>query len=91
MGKLQTEQVPQPQILATGKHRVKLHADLAFDDAAGVTGTIWTGKPAEETTREIKNIVADEEITTSGTFSEDAFVWIERIGGLWFVTGYACD
>ena len=82
----------QPQILGGGgKHLVKLQDALDYDDATGVTGTVWTGKPATATTREVTNIVACEKITTSGTFAADSFVWVERIDGKTFVTGAPCD
>ena len=91
MGKLQTEQVPQPQILGLGGVLlVKLDADLAFNDSTGVSGVVWTGTPETVTSRTLDGIVAIPEITTSGTFAAGSFVLVQRKDGRWKVTGAPC-
>ena len=38
-------------------HQGKLNSELAYDDATGVTVTIWRGKPAVETTDTIDKVI----------------------------------
>ncbi len=74
-----------------GIHIGKLDAALDFDDATGVTFSIWTGKPASDSGINIDNVVASELLTPSGTFASGSRVKVEFIDGLPMVTGAACS
>ncbi len=77
-------------IVPKGVHIGKLDAALDFDDATGVTVSIWTGKPASDSGDNIDNVVASELLTPSGTFASGSPVKIEFIDGLWQVMGAPC-
>ncbi len=73
-------------------HFGKLGATLTYNDATGVTVTIWTGKPAAVTSpaRTVDNVVISELLMTSGELANGSAVRIQRIDGKWFVVGAPC-
>ncbi len=93
MGNDPPQHEPTPQVLGGGPvHIGKLGGTLAFDDATGVTVTIWTGKPAAVTSpaRTVDNVVISELLMTEGELANGSAVRIQRIDGKWFVVGAPC-
>ena len=79
-----------PQVLQPLPRLGKLDNDLDYDDATGVTVSIWTGKPAADTGDDVEGVIVSELLLTSGQLDADTGVKIEWINGRWYVTGAAC-
>jgi len=72
-------------------HIGKLDAALEYDDADGVTVSIWRGKPAVDSGEDIPGVVVSELFLTSGQLNQDDPVVIQWIDGRWYVTETLCE
>lgn len=68
----------------------KLDAQLDYDDATGVTVSIWTGKPASDSGDNVGGVIISELLMTSGHFDSGTAVRVEWIDERWYVTGAPC-
>lgn len=68
----------------------KLDSALVYNDATGVTVSIWTEKPASDTTRDLKLVIVSELLLTTGSLASGDGVRVKRIDNRWVVVGAAC-
>lgn len=91
MGKRVVTHTP-PQILSQRfVHWGKLDADLAYDNADGVTVSIWKGKPAADSGEDISGVIVSELFLTSGQLDLGDAVLIQWIDDRWYVIGTPCE
>jgi hypothetical protein len=90
MGAAELPPRPSPQVLQPSAVFGKLDSELTYNDATGVTMSIWRGKPAVDTTDDLTEVIASELLLTSGSLAAGKGVLVQRIDGRWYVIAVAC-